>query len=364
MTAAVDIVDVSKTFGNVAALDQINLQVQDNEFVSLLGASGCGKSTLLRIVAGFESSSHGKVIIHGDDVTSLPPHLRPTNLVFQRGALFPHMNVFDNIGYSLKLRRWPGPRIAERVAEMLALVRMEGLGQRNAAELSGGQMQRVALARALAAEPKVLLLDEPLSALDLKLRQQMQLELRAIQRGLGATFIFVTHDQTEALAMSDRIAIMNQGRIVQFGTPREIYTRPSSMYVSDFIGQTNFLRGIVLSSVNGVTTLDVGNGKRATGESASDLATGVAGILSVRPESIRIGLAEPRADDSALISGRVVEIIYLGSIVRVGSVTPANTTIWAELRDADARGLTIGMEVKLSWPPEAATIWAGDGARD
>jgi spermidine/putrescine transport system ATP-binding protein len=364
VTAAVEIAGVSKTFGEFAALEQINLQVRDNEFVSLLGASGCGKSTLLRIVAGFEQSSRGRVFIHGEDVTSLPPHLRPTNLVFQRGALFPHMNVFDNIGYSLKLRGWPKPRIAGRVAEMLALVRLEGLDRRNAAELSGGQIQRVALARALAAEPKVLLLDEPLSALDLKLRQQMQLELRAIQRSLGATFIFVTHDQTEALVMSDRIAIMNQGRIVQFGTPREIYTRPSSMYVSDFIGQTNFLKGIVVSSANGVTTLDVGNGEQATGESASVLATGVAGILSVRPESIRIGSAERRAYNSALISARVIEIVYLGSSVRVGSVTPANTTIWAELRDADARDLTIGVEVKLSWSPTAATIWAGGGARN
>lgn len=364
VTAAVEIVDVGKTFGDVAALEQINLQVQDNEFVSLLGASGCGKSTLLRIVAGFEYSSRGRVIIHGEDVTSLPPHLRPTNLVFQRGALFPHMNVFDNIGYSLKLRRWPKPRIAERVAEMLALVRMEGLGSRNAAELSGGQIQRVALARALAAEPKVLLLDEPLSALDLKLRQQMQLELRAIQRSLGATFIFVTHDQTEALVMSDKIAIMNQGRIVQFATPREIYRRPSSMYVSDFIGQTNFLKGIVVSSANGVTTLDVGDGEQVMGESAPVLATGAAGILSVRPESIRIVSAEQCADRSATISARIIEIVYLGSSVRVGSVTPANVIIWADLRDAEARDMTIGMEVKLSWSLTAATIWAGGGARD
>ena len=324
MTAAVEIVDVSKKFGDVAALEQINLQVRDNEFVSLLGASGCGKSTLLRIVAGFEYSLGGRVFVHGEDVTSLPPHLRPTNLVFQRGALFPHMNLIDNIGYSLKLRRWPKPRIAERVAEMLALVRLEGLGRRNAAELSGGQIQRVALARALAAEPKVLLLDEPLSALDLKLRQQMQLELRVIQRGLGATFIFVTHDQTEALVMSDRIAIVNQGRIVQFGTPREIYTRPSSMYVSDFIGQTNFLKGTVVSSANRVTTLYVGNGERATGESASVLAIGVVGFLSVRPESIRVGSAEQRADDSGLINARVIEIVYLGSSVR-GARSPLRT---------------------------------------
>ena len=364
MRPAVEIVDVSKNFGNVAALEQINLQVRDNEFVSLLGASGCGKSTLLRIAAGFEYPTRGRVFIHGEDVTAMPPHVRPTNLVFQRGALFPHMNVFDNIGYSLKLRKWPKPRIAARVAEMLALVRLEGLAGRNATELSGGQIQRVALARALAAEPKVLLLDEPLSALDLKLRQQMQLELRAIQRSLGATFIFVTHDQTEALVMSDRIAIMNQGRIIQFASPREIYTRPASMYVSDFIGQTNFLKGTVIASDSGMATLNIGNGERATGEAAGLVAVGVAGTLSVRPEAISIHPAVEDAGERPMISARIIEIVYLGNRVRVGSVTSTNSTIWAELRDVEARSLAIGGEVKLSWSPADAIVWARSGTHD
>ena len=181
-------------------------------------------------------------------MTAVPPERRPTNIVFQRGALFPHMNVFDNIAYSLKLRNWPRAQIAAKVEELLALVRLENLGRREPTELSGGQVQRVALARALAAEPRVLLLDEPLSALDLKLRNQMQLELRTIQRKLGATFLYVTHDQTEALVMSDRIAIMNQGRIIQEGTPREIYTRPASVFASAFIGETNLVRGTVVRS--------------------------------------------------------------------------------------------------------------------
>lgn len=364
MELAVEIVDVSKNFGNVAALEQINLQVRDNEFVSLLGASGCGKSTLLRIAAGFEHPTRGRVLIHGEDVTALPPHVRPTNLVFQRGALFPHMNVFDNIGYSLKLRNWSKLRIATRVAEMLALVRLEGLAERGATELSGGQIQRVALARALAAEPKVLLLDEPLSALDLKLRQQMQLELRAIQRSLGATFIFVTHDQTEALVMSDRIAIMNEGRIIQFASPREIYTRPASMYVSDFIGQTNFLKGTIIANANGVTTLDIANGETATGEAMGLLAVGTAGTLSVRPESISIHPAGQLAGNSTMISARVFEIVYLGNSVRVGSVTSADSTIWTELRDAEAQSLAIGAEVKLSWSSADAIVWARSGIHD
>ena len=205
-TPAVEVTSVGKRFGDHVALHAIDLNVNQGEFVSLLGPSGCGKTTLLRIISGFETPTHGRVLIHGTDVTAVPPHRRPTNIVFQRGALFPHMNVFDNIAYSLKLRKWPKARIATRVEEMLALVRLDGLGGRGPTELSGGQIQRAALARALAPEPSVLLLDEPLSALDLKLRQHMQLELRAIQRKLGATFVYVTHDQGEALAMSDRMA--------------------------------------------------------------------------------------------------------------------------------------------------------------
>ena len=209
----------------------------------------------------------------------------------------------------------------------------------------------------------MLLLDEPLSALDLKLRQQMQLELRAIQRSLGATFIFVTHDQTEALVMADRIAIMNRGRIVQFGTPREIYTRPASMFVSDFIGQTNFLKGTVVASGKGVTTLDVGGGERVAGESASVLAIGGDGVLSVRPEAISIHLGNPTGGQARWISGRIVEIVYLGSSFRVGSVTTSETLIWADLRDAEAGTLAIGAEVKLAWAPTAATVWAGSGGK-
>ena len=361
MTAAVEIIDVRMRFDDVVALDEVNLAVHEHEFVSLLGASGCGKTTLLRIVAGFEVPTSGRVRIRGEDVTTMPPHRRPTNIVFQRGALFPHMNVFDNIAYSLKLRRWPKARIAAKVEEMLALVRLEGLGHRGASELSGGQIQRIALARALAAEPTVLLLDEPLSALDLKLRQQMQLELRTIQRKLGATFLFVTHDQTEALVMSDRIAIMNEGRIVQLGTPREIYTRPASVFASDFIGQTNLLRGTVLATDGLVVTLEVGAGQRVAAESPSALAPGGAATLSVRPEAIRVSRDGASPPASPGLSGTVAEIVYLGSSVRVAVASAGDLVIWADLRDEEAGGLEIGVAVRATWKPSAATIWAGEG---
>ncbi len=358
MSMAVDVVNVRKSFGDVAALEEVNLAVDDGSFVSLLGASGCGKSTLLRIIAGFETASAGSVRIHGADVTRLPPHRRPTNMVFQRGALFPHMNVFDNVAYSLKLRKWPRERIRLRVEEMLALVRLDGLGGRAASELSGGQSQRVALARALAAEPQVLLLDEPLSALDLKLRQQMQLELRAIQRKLGATFVFVTHDQTEALVMSDRIAVMDRGRVVQVGSPREIYMRPSTLFVSDFIGQTNFLRGTVSERGGGAATLRTADGQMLQGESADSLSPGSAATLSVRPEAIR--LARAGAEGQGL-RGAIAEVIYLGGSVRVG-VTAGDALLWVELRDDEAEGLAPGDPVVLTWKPSAATVWAAGAA--
>lgn len=353
MKPAVEIAGVSKRFGDALVLHHIDLAVNDQEFLSLLGPSGCGKSTLLRIVAGFETPSAGTVLINGEDVTHTPPHSRPTNIVFQRGALFPHMNVFDNIAYSLRLKRWTKDRIASHVADMLALVRLEGYGGRAAHELSGGQAQRVALARALAAEPRVLLLDEPFSALDQKLRDQMQLELREIQRKLGATFVFVTHDQTEALVMSDRIAVMDQGRIVQLGTPRDIYMRPATVFASSFIGQTNLLRGIV-TNAGETATVDVG-GAKLRGVPAVPVKTGASAILSVRPEAIHI---QPRAAAGTDgIAATLREVVYLGANVRVGAEIGGGQIIWAELRDSDVAGLEPGTDVVLSWAPTAAIIW-------
>jgi len=360
-TVAVEISGVSKSFGELRALERIDLSIRAHEFISLLGASGCGKSTLLRIVSGFELPTTGRVSIHGEDVTRLPPHRRPTNIVFQRGALFPHMDVHDNIAYSLKLRKWPKAKIAAKVEEMLALVRLEGLGHRGPTELSGGQMQRVALARALAAEPRVLLLDEPLSALDQKLREQMQLELRAIQRKLGATFVFVTHDQTEALVMSDRIAIMNQGQIVQLGSPREIYTRPASVFASRFIGQTNLLRGRVAGSDGGAVIVETAGGDRIAVEARTPLAAGTVATLSVRPEAVRLRRDDGPPPTGPGLRGRVSEIVYLGSSTRVGTAIAGGEVVWADLRDEEAAGIEPGTAVRLAFLPAAASIWEGAG---
>ena len=368
VTAAVEIVGLAKRFGDHVALNDIDLRIERGSFVSLLGPSGCGKTTLLRIVAGFEQPTRGRVLLHGRDMTRVPPHRRPTNIVFQRGALFPHMNVAENIGYSLRLRRWSKDAIAARVEEMLALVRLEGLGHRGASELSGGQVQRAALARALAPEPEVLLLDEPLSALDLKLRQHMQLELRAIHRKLGATFVYVTHDQTEAMVMSDRIAVMNEGRIVQEGSPREVYTRPASVFASDFIGDTNLIGGTVVGSDGRVVTLRVAEGLVLRAEAPAALAPGTRATISVRPESVRVARAdEPpdhplQATPAGSLPAEVVEIIYLGSRVRIEALAPAESevVVVAELRVEEAEGLERGMRVRLDWEPSAAGVWAGD----
>ncbi len=358
-TPAVEVAGVGKRFGDHVALHAIDLTVNQGEFVSLLGPSGCGKTTLLRIISGFESPTQGRVLIHGTDVTSVPPHRRPTNIVFQRGALFPHMNVFDNIAYSLKLRKWPKARIATRVEEMLALVRLDGLGRRGPTELSGGQIQRAALARALAPEPSVLLLDEPLSALDLKLRQHMQLELRAIQRQLGATFVYVTHDQSEALVMSDRIAVMNQGRIVQEGSPREIYTRPTSVFASDFIGETNLVPGTIVATDDGVVTLAVGEGILLKAYGSQSLKPGTLATISVRPEAIRVSTAHSPDQGDAFV-GQIAEIMYLGNRVRIEVVTKSGAAVLADLRDEEVEGMERNMSVSLTWNPSAATVWADE----
>jgi spermidine/putrescine transport system ATP-binding protein len=244
---AVQAIALQKTYGFGAAaflaLDDVSIDIAENEFFTLLGPSGCGKTTLLRLIAGFSFPTQGQILLHGKDIAPLPPFKRPINTVFQNYALFTHMSVAENIGFGLKMLGWAKPRISARVSEMLKLVRMEALADRRTSEISGGQQQRVALARALAPQPQVLLLDEPLSALDYKLRKEMQVELKRLQTETGITFIFVTHDQEEALAMSDRIAVMNRGRVLQVGRPKEIYNAPVDRFVADFIGESNILQG-------------------------------------------------------------------------------------------------------------------------
>lgn len=242
----IEIKGISKTFEDNCVLDELSLKIRKNEFLTLLGPSGCGKTTTLKIIAGFEESDKGEVLFNGKDISTLPPYKRPVNTVFQKYALFPHMNVYENIAFGLKIKKTPKDEIDSKVKEMLKLVSLSGFEKRKIESLSGGQQQRVAIARALINEPEVLLLDEPLGALDLKLRKEMQLELKRIQQRLGITFIFVTHDQEEALTMSDTIIVMNKGKIQQMGSPEDIYNEPSNAFVADFIGESNILDGVML----------------------------------------------------------------------------------------------------------------------
>ncbi|MER3485129.1 MAG: spermidine/putrescine ABC transporter ATP-binding protein [Chloroflexota bacterium] len=254
---SVELRDVVKRFGDVVAVDHVSLEVRRGEFLTLLGPSGCGKTTTLRMIGGLELPSSGQILIHGADMSRQPPYRRPVNTVFQNYALFPHLTVGQNISYGLIMAKVPRAERERRVAEALEMVRLPHVEHRRPSELSGGQQQRVALARALVNRPQVLLLDEPLGALDLKLRKAMQLELKRLNREVGATFLYVTHDQEEALTMSDRIAVMSEGRILQVGTPAEIYERPNSRFVADFIGQTNFLEGTCIQQVGGECEIDV-----------------------------------------------------------------------------------------------------------
>lgn len=245
MTKQIELVDVFKQFDGETVLDHINLAIEEDEFLTLLGPSGCGKTTTLRILGGFETPDSGRVLFSGEDITKIPPHLRPVNTVFQKYSLFPHLNVYENIAFGLRIKKLKEEEIRTKVSEMLRLVGLRGYERRSVDALSGGQQQRVAIARALINEPEVLLLDEPLGALDLKLRKDMQVELKRIQREVGITFIFVTHDQEEALTMSDRIVVMNEGVIQQIGTPIDIYNEPINSFVADFIGESNILEGIM-----------------------------------------------------------------------------------------------------------------------
>src|SRR5438132_5289045 len=286
--AAIGLVGVTKRFGSVGAVDDVSLEIDDGEFFSLLGPSGCGKTTTLRMVAGFELPDAGRIVLQGNDVTTVPANRRLVNMVFQQYALFPHMSVYDNVAFGLKVKRVPRDQHRERVHEMLRVVSLEGLDKRRARQLSGGQQQRVALARALVNRPAALLLDEPLGALDVKLRKHMQLELKSIQHNLGTTFVYVTHDQEEALAMSDRIAVMNGGRVEQTGSPREIYEHPRTAFVADFIGSLNAfdLRIDELIGTNAVMRL--GENERIVVPVGDGHRAGKTLRAAVRPERVQI----------------------------------------------------------------------------
>jgi spermidine/putrescine transport system ATP-binding protein len=353
------LIDLSKRFGEVAALDHVSLDVAGGEFLTVLGASGSGKTTTLRLIAGFEPPTSGAISMDGADITALPPYRRDINTVFQQYALFPHLTVRDNVGYGLRMRRVPGSEIDRRVADALALVQLGDLGARKPKQLSGGQQQRVALARALVNRPRLLLLDEPLGALDLKLRRAMQLELKQLQTRVGITFVYVTHDQEEALTMSDRIALMRAGRIEQLGTPDEIYHRPKTRYVADFIGDTNLLRGRVVAATGREATL------RLAGEGESSVAVvrlpptdrapavGSDVWLSVRPEWLSIGEPGDSRAHNAL-DGTVAALVFVGAGIKVYVALPDGTRLL--LYRPAAEGLAVGSRVTVAWPMDAGVL--------
>jgi spermidine/putrescine transport system ATP-binding protein len=310
MTSAVSLHDVRKDFGSLTALSDVTLEIEDNEFFTLLGPSGCGKTTLLRMIAGFEGATAGTIRLFGDEIEHLPPNKRPVNTVFQNYAIFPHMNVAENIGFSLRMLGWTKLEIQTRVDEMVEMVKLGALVDRKPSQISGGQQQRVALARAMAPRPKVLLLDEPLSALDLKLRQEMRTELKRLQRDTGITFIFVTHDQEEALSMSDRIAVMSNGKVQQIGTPFQIYEHPNNRFIADFIGETNMLPA-TLDTVDGLNVVcHLNDGQKLDALANCQNMPGAIGVLSLRPERLSISKTKPTG---RILKGELGDRVYLGT---------------------------------------------------
>jgi len=357
--------NVTKRFDDVLAVDQLSLSVERGAFFSFLGPSGCGKTTSLRLIAGFEQPSEGDVFIGGESVVGIPSHKRPVNMVFQQYALFPHMNVTDNIGYGLRQRN-PKPdnrEVIKRVDETLELVRLDGYGKRRVWELSGGQQQRVALARALINHPTCLLLDEPLAALDRKLRREMQIELQTLQRDVGITFILVTHDQEEALSMSDNICIMRDGRIVQSGSPRELYDQPISRYVADFVGKTNFFDGKVSANSDSITSIVSEAGQileASQPKGVAALAKGSDACVAVRPEMISIVRAGEAVDpNNVTLKGQVMNRIFLGEHSEYLVATEGHGDVMVlspRYIESTTGSFAPGDMVCISWEPNAALV--------
>jgi len=338
----------------IVAVGGIDLEIAEGEFFSLLGPSGCGKTTTMRMIAGFEEPTEGAIRLHGADVTDIPPNKRDVNMVFQSYALFPHMSVFENVAFGLRRKGVAKPEISRRVGGMLDIVDLSGRGERRPRELSGGQQQRVALARALVNHPRALLLDEPLGALDLKLRQAMQVELKRIQREVGITFVYVTHDQNEALTMSDRIAVMNDGIIEQLGTPREIYEHPRTRFVAGFIGTSNVLTGTVARVDGGRAVIEVNQSERIiVPVHEVNVRAGQELELTVRPEKIELSTAEPSSDGCRL-RGTVTEVVYLGTSTNfsVNTTTGADMVVFQQNSASADVVAERGDGVWLSWHPQ------------
>jgi spermidine/putrescine transport system ATP-binding protein len=362
----VELRDVLKQFvspeGNlINAVDHVSLQIKDGEFFSLLGPSGCGKTTTLRLIAGFEQPTSGQVFIQGEPMAGVPPYLRPVNTVFQSYALFPHMTVFQNIAFGLEMRGVPKDEVKKRVKEALELVQLQGMEKRKPKQLSGGQQQRVALARALVNRPAVLLLDEPLGALDLKLRKAMQLELKQLQLKVGITFIYVTHDQEEALSMSDRIAVVNQGKIQQVGEPAEIYEHPANRFVANFIGESNFLDGEIVEIKDDLATvkLDTGEVVRALAPMRESPGTRV--TVSIRPERMHVLLEPPADKEQNVVKAKIHAIAYLGNANLLETFLPDGTKVLVRLQNVVSSGES-GISTATTW--EAIRKAFGRGERD
>jgi spermidine/putrescine transport system ATP-binding protein len=354
--ALLEIRNVTRRFGDFIAVDGVSLAIEAGEFFTLLGPSGCGKTTLLRMIAGFDLPDGGQILLDGSDVAEQPPERRPVRTVFQSYALFPHMTVEGNVAFPLKMAKTPARQIGAKVAEALEDVRLTGFGRRYPHELSGGQKQRVAIARALVTHPKVLLLDEPLAALDAKLREDMQIELINLQKEVGITFVYVTHDQTEALALSHRIAVMNTGRVEQQDEPSRIYGFPRTRFVADFIGHCNLLSGPVDGNAGGIVTVNVAGLGPVRVTASSTLAAGRPGTIALRPEMIRIGAAVPGASPDNHCRGTVSDLLYMGDVTVYIVDTPGGQKIEALLANSDsgrAKFFEVGDPVAVSWPVAA-----------
>ena len=346
----VRLTDVDKNFANDRVVQTLSLDVQEGEFLTMLGPSGCGKTTTLRMIAGFEYPTGGRIFLEGQDVDDKKPNERNVNTVFQNYALFPHMNVFDNIAFGLVEKKVKKDEIRRRVEEMIRLVRLDGMEKRMPSQMSGGQKQRVAIARALVNQPKVLLLDEPLGALDLKLRKQMQGELKHLQKRLGITFIYVTHDQEEALTMSDRIAVMNNGYLEQVGTPEEVYNHPQTKFVADFIGESNIIEGYIEHMTKDSIEVTMESGKAVIHESGYRLEEMV--YLCVRPENLKI---TTDAVEGFRFRGQVREHIFIGSINKTMIELPNGQMLKAETPAEDAL-VPVGTVVNVFWNPGKAVV--------
>lgn len=352
--SAVSVRNLTRQYGRVTALDQVSLDVRRGELLSLLGSSGCGKTTLLRIIGGFEQPSSGEVIIGGRDAMFTPPYKRNTNMVFQHLALFPHLSVAQNIAFGLEMKKFDRATIARKIRETLALVRLSGYEERAISMLSGGQKQRVAIARAIVNEPEVLLLDEPLGALDLQLRLQMHEELRRIHKETNSTWIFVTHDQGEAITLSDRIAVMSQGRIVQLGTPRDIYERPTTRFAAEFVGRANLIEAVVVATdASGLCTVDAG-GWQLQGISSTELKPGQTVVAVLRHEKVRMQSADSVTGGHP---GTVIDTTYLGPSIRStvhlekGIRLTIDTTISALHQE-----ICTGSPIQISWSAQDLLI--------